>query len=151
MLGSRERTMKKIFLIASLAVTLNGMVCYATPPESVGTLNITVLDENGALVPDAPVYIYGEHKTRFVGGKEIPGTTTLSMPAGHYRISSAVVKRTGDYFDRFASHEAHFQVVPGDNTVVVLTLKPLEDAVAILGNSDLRKIGIPSDIASNLN
>ena len=143
--------MKKTTLIFALILTLTGIGAYAAQPQSMGTVNITVLDENGALVPDAPVYIYGEHKTKFVGGKEIPGTTTLTMPAGSYRISSALVKKTGDYMDRFSSHEAHIDVVSGDNAVVVLTLRPMEDAVASIGISDLAKIGVPSDIARNLN
>lgn len=141
----REMKMKKIFAVASLTVTLSGLA-FAVQPENTGTVNITVLDEKGALVPDAPVYIYGEQKTRFVGGKDIPGTTTLSMPAGHYRISSAVVKKTGDYMDRFASHEAHVEVMPGDNTVIVLTLKPIDDAVASIGYAELSKMGISSNL-----
>src|SRR5262245_2210482 len=115
--GRGEIKMKKIIAAAAFILTLNGMVVLAASPENTGTVNITVLDENGALVPDAPVYIYGEQKTKFVGGKEVPGTTTLSMPAGHYRISSAIVKKTGDYLDRYTSHEAHIEVVPGDNAV----------------------------------
>ena len=142
--------MKKIILLV-VAFILAGNVAWAANAGSVGTVNITVLDENGALVPDAPVYIYGEHKTRFVGGKEVPGTTTLSMPAGDYRISSALMKKTGEYFDRFASHEAHVQVVAGDNTVLVLTLKPINAGVYSLGDTELAKIGVPSDIARNLN
>jgi len=139
--------MKKIFAIAGLTITLSGLAAYAAQPENSGTVNITVLDENGALVPDAPVYIYGEQKTKFVGGKDVPGTTTLSMPAGHYRISSAIVKKTGDYLDRFSSHEAHVEVMPGDNTVVVLTLRPIDDTVASIGYAELHKMGI----AQNLN
>ena len=143
--------MKKIFAVAALTVTLNGIHAFAAQPENIGTVNITVVDENGALVPDAPVYIYGEQKTKFVGGKEVPGTTTLSMAAGNYRISSAIVKKTGDYLDRFASNEAHVEVIPGDNTVIVLTLKPLEDAVASLGYAQLSKMGVDTEIARNLN
>jgi hypothetical protein len=134
--------MKKIFAIASLTVTLSGLAAYAVQLENTGTVNITVLDENGALVPDAPVYIYGEQKTKFVGGKDVPGTTTLSMPAGNYRISSAIVKKTGDYVDRFSSHEAHIEVMPGDNTVIVLTLKPIDDAVASIGYNEISKMGV---------
>jgi len=137
--------MKKILI---LLVIFTGAAAWAAQPENTGTVNITVLDENGALVPDAPVYIYGEHKTRFVGGKEVPaGTTTLSMPAGEYRISSALMKKTGDYYDRFSSHEAHIQVVPGDNTVLVLTLKPIEG----LGYTELTKAGLPADIVHSMN
>jgi hypothetical protein len=144
--------MKKILLLMILTVAFAGAAAYALAPENSGTINITVLDENGALVPDAPIYIYGEHKTRFVGGKEIPGTTTLSMPSGSYRISSALVKKTGDYLDRFASHEAHVEVVPGDNAVIVLTLRPLEDPLARANITDLSsRVGLPSELARSLN
>jgi hypothetical protein len=138
--------MKKILAVATLTVTLSGITAFAVQPENTGTLNITVLDENGAVVQDAPIYIYGEHKTRFVGGKDIPGTTTLSMPAGTYRISSAIIKKTGDYLDRFASHEAHIEVQSGDNTVVVLKLMPIDSAVASIGYAELAKMGVSPDL-----
>src|SRR5215510_12896344 len=99
--------MKKEILMLSAMLILSGAPIFAAEPESVGTLNITVIDENGAVVPEAPVYIYGENKTKFMGGKDVPGTTTFSMPAGTYKISSAIVKQSNGYYDRFASHEAH--------------------------------------------
>jgi hypothetical protein len=143
--------MKLTLSIAALVLVLGSPFAYAGSKELPGTLNVTVLDENGVPVQDAPIYIYGEHKTRFVGGKEIPGTVTLSMPAGDYRVSSALVKRTGDYFDRYVSHEAHVAVVSGDNTVVVLTLKPIEPTFESIGLAELHKIGVPTEVASNLN
>jgi hypothetical protein len=138
--------MKKILALAVLTVTLSGISAFGVQPENSGTLNITVLDENGAIVQDAPIYIYGENKTKFVGGKDIPGTTTLSMTAGTYRISSAIIKKTGDYLDRFASHEAHVEVMPGDNTVVVLKLMAIDNAVASIGYAELRKMGVSPDL-----
>ena len=143
--------MKKLLAIAAMTVTLSGIAAFAASNENIGTVNITVVDENGAVVADAPVYIYGEHKTKFTGGKDIPGTTTLSMPAGTYRISSAIAKKTGDYTDRFASNEAHIEVIPGDNTVVILTLKAIDDPVASIGYSEFGKMGVAADIAHNLN
>ena len=134
--------MKKIMAVLSLTTILTGVQAYATELNDEGTVNVTVMDENGTVIPDAPIYIYGEQKTHFVGGKDIPGTTTLSMPAGHYRISSAITKKTGEYFDRFSSHEAHVEVVPGDNTVVVLKLMPIDNTLASIGTSELRAMGI---------
>jgi hypothetical protein len=136
------------------ALALTALSLFARTPAfaaSVGTLQITVVDENGQVVPEAPVYIYGEHKTRFVGGKEIPGTTTMEMAAGDYRISSAIIKKTGDYVDRFASHEGHVRVVEGDNTAVILTLRPIQDPMSTIDYAELHKMGIPSKIARNLN
>ena len=138
--------MKRIIALLTMTATLSGIQVFAAEPADLGTINITVLDENGAVIPDAPIYIYGEQKTHFVGGKDIPGTTTLSMPAGHYRISSAIIKKTGDYLDRFASHEAHVEVVPGDNTVVVLKLMPIDGALAMIGQAELRRMGITASL-----
>jgi hypothetical protein len=140
--------MKKILI---LLAAFTATTAWAHQAENLGTVNITVLDENGALVPDAPVYIYGENKTHFVGGKDIPGTTTLSMAAGEYRVSSAIVKKNGEYLDRFASHEAHIQVIPGDNTVIVLTLKSLDPGIETLGYTELSKVGVAAEVAHSLN
>ncbi len=125
----------------ALMASLSGGVAFAVETPNIGTVNISVLDENGNVVPEAPVYIYGENKTKFMGGNDIPGTTTFSMPAGTYRISSAIVMKTGDYVDRFASHEAHVQVIAGDNAVVVLKLMPL-DQMETMSYAELNKIGI---------
>ena len=121
------KTMAAAVLVAGLS--WNG---FAASKSVKGTLNVTVMDENGALVMNAPVYIYGDHKTKFVGGKEIPGTATMDLPAGTYRISSAIMRKTGEYFDRFASPEAFVEVVDGDNTVVTLRLRAMDVAVASL-------------------
>jgi hypothetical protein len=142
--------MKTLFSLAAVMLTAANLYA-ASSNEKIGTVQVTVLDENGALVADAPIYIYGEHKTRYTGGKEIPGTTTLTMPAGNYRFSTALIKRTGEYIDRFASHEAHVQVVDGDNTSVILTLRPINDPMSTINYAELKKIGIPSEIARNLN
>jgi hypothetical protein len=143
--------MKKTPLMLSVAaavVMIGRMTAFAA---GVGTLQVTVLDENGQLVNEAPVYIYGEHKTKFVGGKEIPGTTTLEMPAGHYRLSTAIVRKSGEYLDRYASHEAHVRVVEGDNASIILTLRPLSDPMSSISYAELHKIGVPSEVAKAFN
>src|SRR6185312_12558682 len=98
---------------ASLAVafTFTAAPVFAAHLVQPGTLNVTVVDENGTVVQDAPVYIYGEHKTHFVGGKDVPGSMTFEMQPGDYKISSALIRKNGEYLDRFASHEAHVQVI----------------------------------------
>jgi len=133
--------MKNLLAAAILALVCGGSV-QAKSVQPMGTLNVTVLDENGALVPSAPVYIYGDKKTHFIGGKNIPGTATLDMPAGTYRISAAIIRKTGDYTDRFASPEAFVEVVAGDNSVVTLHLRSLDDPLAKLGVADLSRVGL---------
>jgi hypothetical protein len=143
--------MKRTIAILTLIFSFSVPSGYAAQAPLAGTLNVTIVDENGALVQGAPIYIYGEQKTKYVGGKEIRGSETLSMPAGSYRISSAIVRRTGDYFDRFSSNEAHIEVISGDNTNLVLTLKPLEPAVESMGLAELGDVNGLSDLARKLN
>lgn len=146
--------MKNLTLKFSVAAALLGLTLSASraamADEKVGTLNVTVLDESGAVVPDAPIYIYGDHKSHFVGGKNIPGTATLTMPAGSYRISSAVIKHNGEYLDRFTSHEAHVNVVEGDNTSIILTLHSIDDPTSSMTYAEVHHIGIPDSVAREL-
>jgi predicted short-subunit dehydrogenase-like oxidoreductase (DUF2520 family) len=142
-------TLKRQVLLAAAACFLGTRSLMAISAPTVGTLNVTVLDETGAMVTNAPVYIFGESKTKFIGGKDIPGTATLDMPAGTYRISSALMRKTGEYYDRFASREAHIHIVPGDNTVVTLHLKALEDVEAEQTQADARIITGSDQIARN--
>lgn len=139
--------MKTIFTLAAL-MTLAGSLAFSA--ENEGTLQVTVVDEDGALVENAPIYIYGVQKTKFVGGREIPGSTTLTMPAGTYRVSSALARRTGEYLDRYASHEAYVRVAEGDNASILLTLRPIDDPMSSVTVSDLRKIGLAPVLVQNL-
>jgi hypothetical protein len=144
-------TMKTLMSLAILT-SLFASPVYADliAPES-GTVQITVLDANGQVVKDAPVYIYGEHKTKFVGGADVAGSTTFEMKEGTYRISSALIKREGDNIDRFASNEAHVSVVAGDNMNIVLTLKALDTPADQLPTSygTLHMAGIPGNYLNN--
>jgi hypothetical protein len=146
--GVKNQTLKFGMAVLAVAVGLSSAQAAVKP---VGTMHVTVVDENGAVVENAPVYIYGEHKTKFVGGKEIDGSSTLTMPAGNYRVSTALIRHSGEYLDRYASHEAHIQVVEGDKTSVILTLRPLQDPTAAISFAELNKIGVPSSIVRNLN
>lgn len=114
----------KVVILSSLFCSTVAFAESLTAPVQ-GTLHVTVIDENGAVVPEAPVYIYGAKKSQFVGGADIPGSTTFTMKEGTYRISSALVRKSADVIDRFASNEAAVKVVAGDNVSVILTLKAL--------------------------
>jgi hypothetical protein len=144
-----KNTLLKFSVTLAAAIFLGQVSAQAA--AGVGTLQITVLDEQGQLVQDAPVYIYGEHKTKFVGGKDVPGTTTIEMKPGTYKLSSAIVKKTGDYLDRFASHEAHVRVIEGDNASIILTLRSIQDPMSSISYAELHKIGVPSEIARSFN
>jgi hypothetical protein len=144
--------MKILLSLAALTGLVCGTVVQAAPLNTAdqGTLHVTVLDSHGAVVPDAPIYIYGEHRTHFVGGADVPGTTTFSMKEGEYRISSAMIQKTGDYIDRFSSNEAHVSVVAGDNVSIVLTLKALENPEQQAQSyAELHVAGIPGSLLGN--
>jgi hypothetical protein len=147
--------MKITLSLAIVASLFCGSVTFAEGPvrsADQGTIRVTVLDNTGAVVEEAPVYIYGEKRSQFVGGADIPGSTTFSMKEGKckYRISSAMIKRTGEYIDRYATNEAIVNVVAGDNVSVVLTLKPLENPdQQPLSYATLHVAGIPTGLLNN--
>jgi hypothetical protein len=144
--------MKNALRLAIAASLFCSPVVFAdvTAPEN-GTVRVTVMDEHGAVVPDAPVYIYGEHRTHFVGGADVPGSTTFAMKEGDYRISAALIKRTGDYVDRYASSEAHINVAAGDNVAIVLTLRPVEvpEDQKAEAYGTMHVAGIPMGVSAN--
>ncbi len=118
-------------LSVSMIYSVSGAEAGGFTDSRTGTLQVTVVNENGQVVKDAPVYIFGEHKTRFIGGNQTKGTAVFRMEPGEYRVSSSLVEDRGDYKDRYASHEAHVQIVPGDNASVILTLRALPDPFSL--------------------
>ena len=148
--------MKSVLSLAILTGVFCSTVLHAEPilqASERGTLRVTVMDAQGNVVPEAPVYIYGENRTRFVGGADIPGTITFSMKEGSYRLSSALIKRSNDSVDRFASSEAHVNVTAGDNVEVILTLKSVDTRADQMPVSyaELHVAGIPHGLLSNNN
>ena len=108
------------------------------------------MDQHGVVVEDAPVYIYGAKKGQFLSAADIPGSTTFTMKEGRYSISSALVKRSGEYVDRFASNEAHIQVVAGDNVSIVLRLAPVENPEhQAVSYGTLHMAGLPGNLLIN--
>src|SRR5437879_1330886 len=101
--------MKNLLWKQALAATLVGLSLtslYAANREP-GNVQVTVVDENGNLVNDANVYIFGKG---FIGGKVVKGSETFELPAGDYKISSAVTRKTRqieaaapENIDRYAS------------------------------------------------
>ena len=148
--------MKNLLSLAILTGIFCSTVAHAEPvlqaPVS-GTLRVTVLDADGNVVPEAPVYIFGTNKSRFVGGADVPGSSTFSMKEGTYRISSALIKRGADYVDRFSSNEAQVNLVAGDNINIILTLRPVETPADQMPRSyaELHVAGIPSGLISSNN
>ena len=116
---------KKILIAVAALLAQQALPIYAQTGE--GTVQVTVRDENGNAVDNAPVYIHGLERTHFVGGKEIPGTMVFAMKAGEYSFSSALAEHHGDYTDRFTSNEAKITVAEGENTSIIFTLKPIQD------------------------
>jgi hypothetical protein len=146
------KTLTRTFQLSlTFAAMLSTSFVGAASLRQPGTMQVTVMDENGNVVKDAPVYIYGEHKTHFVGGEEIAGSVTFEMQPGEYKVSTALIKKTGEYLDRFASHEAHVQVLPGDNTSVILTLMPIQEPTSRMDYAEIHKIGVDDQIARSFN
>jgi hypothetical protein len=111
-----------------------------------GVVQVFVEDENGASVPNAPVYITDGHHIQYMETSSL-GAVSVDLQEGQYRLSSAITRTMPDCIDRYASPEAHVQVVPQDTTSVILTLRFVDDPISKLSMSTLKKIGVADEVA----
>jgi hypothetical protein len=133
---------------AAILVSLVAAFSHAEAPQA--TLQVVVKNEQGAPTANAPVYVAGEHTNHFAT-TDANGSLSINLPEGTYTVSSAMSINNDGVVDRFASPEAKVEVGAGDLTSVVLCLTALPDAVASIELSTLRKIGVDTELAKNLN
>jgi hypothetical protein len=112
-----------------------------------GCVAIVVRNSEGALVPHAPVYFYNGYGISVVAEAGPSGMAAVKLPAGIYRVSSAMAQPHADYVGHSASYEAQIRVTPGDEVFVVLTLHPIDPPDYDLNTTLLHKTGIDPQVA----
>ncbi len=147
----KKMTLSKILQTAATLAFLAVSSPLSAASSAIGTLRITVVDEAGQVVPNAPVYIY-DNKNHFVAARESAGSSLFDLKPGEYRVSSALVREVNDptggvYKDRYYTEVARAIVNEGDQTSVILPLKPVQSPVASLSRSTLHQIGVTSEVA----
>ena len=105
------------------------------------TLQVTLVGEDGELLPVAPVYLRDEKHGQFLPGRTIHGSATLTLNAGTYGVSSAFAQRNGDFTDRYCSREAHIDLRAGEHESVILTLRKISDPMPMIVYHNLRNLG----------
>ncbi len=116
-----------------------------------GSVRVFVQDDAGQSVTNAPVYLLDGHKNLMVLKTDASGSLTLTLPAGKYTLSSAVTRPIADSLDRYASPEAHIEVLAKDSMSLVLSLQLADDAISNLSLSTLQKMGVANQVAKYLN
>jgi hypothetical protein len=137
------KTLTLIRVVSLSLMSLWGATSEVKAAGNEGSVQITVIDVDGSVMTaPVPVYINGQGKTKFMGGKEIPGSAVLTLKEGTYKLSAAITRNVDGYLDRFSSNAADVRVVAGDNVSVILTLKPLESRFAALSYSEVNIAGL---------
>ena len=138
--------MKAHALVAALVLTFSGAGQRVIASSNSGFLRVSVVDEEGKNVPDAPIYIEGSHPGRFFG-RENEAATKFMLSAGDYTVSSAIVRHIpGGFIDRLVSHKAIVHIEAEGEVNVVLTLETIPDHVPDLVYSNLRRSGFQSPV-----
>ncbi len=101
---------------------------------SAGSLHIEVIDTEGNLTSEAPVYIFGAGAPQLT---DLRGGDTVPLPEGIYDIVSARVLRSENGFTREMSAVGRVMITDGDQTSVVLPLAVIPAFAPIL---DKRKL-----------
>jgi hypothetical protein len=141
--------MRRFALLSSLyLLTLTGLSASLPAAESqTGLARIYIKSENGQYVPNARVYVYdNQNRKMFYVESSFLGAASLELPAGQYTVSSAITLPVVDSLDRFASSEAHIEILPQDTSSVVLTLHPILPEEE-LSSATLEKIGVADVVA----
>ncbi len=84
-----------------------------------GDVQLIVIDSHGTTVTGAPVYIYGQHLTKF---GDVRSGDKISLPEGDYDLSAAFIQKTDDGIIPQQSPLAHIHVLEGDTVSVILPL-----------------------------
>jgi hypothetical protein len=116
----------------------------------IGSVQVIVQDDQGQVVPHAPIYIYDDGLAKVLESGPT-GMVTVDLKRGKYSISSARSNHAGDWVDRFASPTAVVQVTAQDLTSIVLTLYPVQDPISELSLSTLQKLGVADQVAQYTN
>jgi hypothetical protein len=136
----------KLLRIALIAVpVLLGLAAASNArgaSDSKGLLRVIVVDELGAYVPEAHVYVYGRQTKQLINANAKDGILLLELPVGKYKIYSAVTRQQPEFVDRYVSHEAHIRVQLGEPSSVLLTLRNTQDPVIYMSESTRKKIGV---------
>ncbi len=112
-----------------------------------GIINLIVEAEDGVPAPNASIYISDGHKIVDIIKSDESGLATIVLQRGNYLVSATRTQPVMDALDRFASHTAKVAIMPMDTNSVILTLHPLENPIAALSLSTLRKIGVADEVA----
>ena len=136
------------FVLAALI--LSSRLAFGSAGPSCGTVQITIKDESGDVVSQAPVFIYDAKGKHVIGGKDVEGTALLSLKAGAYAFSTAVARPTGDALIRYASPLARVTIAAGDNTVIILTLKPVKETPLPVSPAVFKRMSLPANAMAYL-
>jgi hypothetical protein len=139
------------WVIAVAVSLLFQPLAHAGSRQSRGELRVQVVDETGAYVPGAQIFLCGPKTTAQTASAGRNGPVSFSVPTGFYRVYSAVRRTQGDFTDRFASYVAYVHVESGNQASVILTLRKIQTPVVYLNESTRRKIGLDSALTQYVN
>lgn len=137
-----------LVLLAGLSLTGAVQAEPSAPRSHVQTM---ILDESGAYVESAKIFIYNKDVREFSETIESTATNTMELPPGRYRIYAAVTRHNEGIFEHYASPEANVTVEPGESLSVILALKPVEASEMIVSDSVMEKIKLDPDLINNIN
>jgi hypothetical protein len=144
------KTLTRVLAFTLIAFSTCPAHAFKASPAA-GILQVTVVDEDGHYVSDAPVYVYKKDKEHITAAKEASGVATFQLQPGIYKLYAAKARPVADGVARYTSHEARVRVSFEENASVILKLQPqTDDTPFAVPDSVRRKIGLDPQLAKYL-
>src|SRR5215204_3334224 len=124
---------KKIRILFSIAVLLCGLAGFAIAQERFGSIEGTIKDQSGAVIPGASVKVEGNAFSRTVTANEEGFFRVLAVPPGEYAVTASA----GNFS---ASQPTNATVVLGQSTIFDFALQPSGVSASVTVTGDVATI-----------
>ena len=110
---------RPLSLVLGLAIFFAkiGWLHAAASLESLGVIQVSVVNSFGEGVPDAQIYVYGRHATAL---GDVRSGDNLRLPEGNYELAAAWIEKSDLGIVPHVSPHARVHVTSGDTVSVIL-------------------------------
>lgn len=119
--------------------------------NSLATFQAIVLEDNGAIAPNAVIYFYSQDRNEFSGVHYSASHKNVQLPPGRYRAYAGRTQKVNGLFDHYASPEVEVSLVSGESVSVILPLERSIETEMVISDTTRAKLNIPAELDQHLN
>jgi hypothetical protein len=144
------KTLLRRFGWLAAVVAVCATPLFAAKDDRTGTLNVTLVSEDGTALRSTHIYVFNKGSKKLAGTCEATKYATLKLRPGIYQLYAAGTRLTGDGIEHYSSPEGVIYITPYEDTSAILNLKLVEKPDYGLTEAMLKKMNIDPSLARHL-